>query len=45
VIITPHIAGGVDDYFERATELFCRNLKRYIAGKRLFNIVNKKRGY
>jgi D-2-hydroxyacid dehydrogenase (NADP+) len=45
VIITPHIAGAVSDYVERATNIFCENLKRYLNGERLINVVNKKRGY
>jgi D-2-hydroxyacid dehydrogenase (NADP+) len=45
VIISPHISGGMEDYMQRATDLFCENLKRYLDGKRLINIVDKKRGY
>jgi D-2-hydroxyacid dehydrogenase (NADP+) len=45
VILTPHIAGPIEDYFQRATDLFCENLKLYVEGKKLFNLVNKKRGY
>ncbi len=45
VIITPHIAGTREDYDLLATEVFCENLRRYISGKRLLNIVNKKKRY
>jgi len=45
VIITPHIAGAGGDYSLKATEIFCENLKRYLAGKRLINLVDKKQGY
>jgi phosphoglycerate dehydrogenase-like enzyme len=45
VIITPHVAGAVADYVERATDIFCNNLKRYLNGERLINVVNKKLGY
>ena len=45
VILSPHISGGMEDYMLRATELFCENLKRYIAGKRLLNVIDKKKGY
>lgn len=45
VIFSPHIAGGMEDYVQRATEVFCENLRRYLDGKRLLNVVNKKRGY
>ena len=45
VIITPHVAGIREDYKTLATEVFCENLKRYINGRRLLNVVDKKRGY
>lgn len=45
VIISPHVAGGMEDYIERATAVFCQNLRRYLSGRRLLNIVDKKRGY
>lgn len=45
VIFSPHVAGSMEDYNLKATELFCENLKRYLNGKRLLNVVNKKRGY
>jgi D-2-hydroxyacid dehydrogenase (NADP+) len=45
VIFSPHIAGGMDHYTEQATAIFCENLKRYIAGKRLLKVVNKQKGY
>ena len=45
IIFSPHIAGGMDNYIEQATAIFCDNLKRYIAGEKLLRIVNKHRGY
>jgi D-2-hydroxyacid dehydrogenase (NADP+) len=45
VIFSPHIAGGMDRYTEQATAIFCENLRRYIAGKRLLKVVDKKKGY
>jgi D-2-hydroxyacid dehydrogenase (NADP+) len=45
VIITPHVVGEMENFNVKAAELFCENLKRYISGKRLRNIMNKKRGY
>ncbi len=45
VIITPHSSGGQEEYIQLATALFCENLKRYIAGKKLINLINRKRGY
>lgn len=45
VIITPHVSGGMEDYVQHATDLFCKNLERYISGKRMLNVINKKKGY
>jgi phosphoglycerate dehydrogenase-like enzyme len=45
VIISPHIAGIRPDYALAATGLFIDNLRRYLNGVRLKNIVDKKRGY
>ena len=45
VILSPHVSGGMEDYMLRAAELFADNLRRYIAGKKLLNVVNRKRGY
>jgi len=45
VIITPHVGGLTPRYWERATDLFCRNLARYIAGEELVNVVDKEIGY
>ena len=45
VIFSPHVAGVMEDYNMRATELFCENLRRYLSGKRLLNVINKKRRY
>jgi phosphoglycerate dehydrogenase-like enzyme len=45
VIITPHVAGLMPDYNARAMEVFCENLKRYLAGQPLINVINRTRGY
>jgi phosphoglycerate dehydrogenase-like enzyme len=45
VIISPHVAASMDGYPERATGLFCENLRRYIDGRKLLNVVDKKTGY
>jgi len=45
VIITPHISGGTPRYAERLTEIFCENLSRFLEGKTLINLVDKKEGY
>jgi D-2-hydroxyacid dehydrogenase (NADP+) len=45
VIFSPHIAGGMEDYIIRATELFCENLGRYLSGENLLNVIDKEKGY
>ncbi|MFW6125795.1 MAG: D-2-hydroxyacid dehydrogenase [Chloroflexota bacterium] len=45
VVISPHVAGVMEDYAQRATERFVENLERYVAGRRLLHVVNKERGY
>jgi len=45
VLFSPHVSGGMEDYNVHATELFCKNLRRYLEGSRLFNVVGKRRGY
>lgn len=45
VIVSPHNAGQRKDYFEQATVQFCQNLRRYLRGLPLRNIVDKQRGY
>jgi phosphoglycerate dehydrogenase-like enzyme len=45
VILSPHVSGGMEDYMLHATELFCDNLKRYLDGRKLRNVIDKKKGY
>lgn len=45
VIITPHISGLSAHYAERVTELFAANLRRFLAGAPLLNLVDRERGY
>ncbi|MBN1375422.1 MAG: D-2-hydroxyacid dehydrogenase [Dehalococcoidia bacterium] len=45
VILSPHIAGGMECYAEQATDIFCENLRRYIGGQKLLRPVDKKKGY
>jgi len=45
VIITPHVAGLMPDYNARAMEVFCANLRRYLAGQPLINVIDRTRGY
>jgi phosphoglycerate dehydrogenase-like enzyme len=45
VIVTPHSMSTAVDENERLTELFCENLRLYLDGKPLRNVVDKQRGY
>jgi phosphoglycerate dehydrogenase-like enzyme len=45
LIMTPHVAGLSENYDLDAAKLFCRNLRRYLAGRELINIVDKEKGY
>ncbi|MCX6551464.1 MAG: D-2-hydroxyacid dehydrogenase [Acidobacteria bacterium] len=45
VLLTPHVGGFREDYWEAATALFAENLERYAAGECLANIVDKRAGY
>jgi phosphoglycerate dehydrogenase-like enzyme len=45
VIVTSHYAGGTPRYNERALDIFLDNLRRYQAGERLRNVVDKRLGY
>jgi len=45
VIITPHVSGRSPHYDERAVKIFCANLRRYLEGKPLINLVDKEAGY
>ena len=45
VIITPHIAGRSDRDAERMTGTIKENVRRFVAGKPLINVVDKQKGY
>ncbi len=45
VIISPHVSGFTPHYDERATDLFAENLRRYLAGEPLLNLVEREKGY
>ncbi|MDI6895245.1 MAG: D-2-hydroxyacid dehydrogenase [Bacillota bacterium] len=45
VVITPHMGGSMEDYEERALGIFLDNLRRFLAGEPLRNVVDKGRGY
>ena len=45
VIITPHISAGSDAQMKRFWLLVRENLRRYVNGERMLNVVDIKRGY
>ncbi len=45
VIIAPHVSAATPHYDDRATDLFCENLRRYLRGEALLNEVDRGRGY
>jgi len=45
VILTPHMSGVSQGYYERMTALLCENLRRYMAGETLLSVVDKQKGY
>ena len=45
VILTPHTSGLGPRLWERAMEQFTANLRRFVAGEPLANVVDKRAGY
>jgi phosphoglycerate dehydrogenase-like enzyme len=45
VIFSPHVSGLVDDYQQRVARLFEDNMRRFLAGEELRNVVDKVAGY
>jgi phosphoglycerate dehydrogenase-like enzyme len=45
VVITPHVSGYMPQYFDRMLALFEDNLERFLAGRPLRNVVDKRLGY
>ena len=45
LVLTPHVAAGTDRYYERATAIFEENLRRFLRGEPLVNVVDTARGY
>ena len=44
-IVTPHISGSISGYGHRSAEMFIANLRRYIAGEALHQLVDPQLGY
>jgi len=45
VLITPHVSGGTDVAQHRAVEVFSNNLRAYLDGRPLANVIEWARGY
>jgi D-3-phosphoglycerate dehydrogenase len=45
VIITPHVGAQSAKRADDTTDLICENLRRYLSGRPLFNLVDKRLGY
>lgn len=44
-VLSPHMSGVFDAYWDLAVEAFCDNLSRYLSGQPLLNVANRVRGY
>lgn len=44
-LITPHNSGLSNRLYQRSADLFLENLRRYVTGEPLLNVVDKKAGY
>ncbi len=45
LIVSPHMSGDFHGYFEMMAEQFVDNLKRYLGGQVMMNVVDKEIGY
>jgi len=45
VLITPHVSGSSDDNRHGAIDIFCDNLRAYLDGRPLRNVIDWQRGY
>jgi len=45
VLITPHVSGGTDVAQHRGVEVFSENLRAYLDGRPLANVIDWARGY
>ena len=45
VVITPHVSGGADVRQHRGIDLFCDNLRAYVDGRPVTNVVDWAAGY
>jgi phosphoglycerate dehydrogenase-like enzyme len=45
VIVSPHVSGFLPSYDEKCSVLFAENLRRFLDGAPLLNLVDRARGY
>jgi D-3-phosphoglycerate dehydrogenase len=45
VLITPHVGAQSIPRYDDSTRLICENLRRYLSGEPLYNIVDKRLGF
>jgi phosphoglycerate dehydrogenase-like enzyme len=45
VIVSPHVSGFLPSYDDKCTDLFAENVRRFLAGAPLLNLVDRARGY
>jgi phosphoglycerate dehydrogenase-like enzyme len=45
VLVTPHVSGSSDENRHGAIDIFCENLRAYLDGRPLRNIIDWQRGY
>ena len=45
VILSPHVSGFIPSYDDKCAELFAENLRRFLEGAPLVNLVDRARGY
>jgi phosphoglycerate dehydrogenase-like enzyme len=44
-LISPHMAGDAYGWRDALAELFRDNLRRWVGGKPLLNVIDKSKGY
>ena len=45
LIVTPHMAGNFSAYLDRVMDILRENLRRFVAGEPMINVLDKQRGY
>jgi phosphoglycerate dehydrogenase-like enzyme len=45
VIVSPHVSGFLPSYDDKCADLFAENLRRFLAGRPLLNLVERALGY